>query len=281
MKRVSMTVISLLVVLSLACSFSGQSSGGAKTPLSPRSGNPPSRPQGGGDGEAHCGDHICDDSEDVQTCPEDCQMPSERRAASDSGYRKVTIAGTINIRPNPEAVTDFTGTATTYDGEYTFELWFPPEGGEIVQQHNTVTLTDVGYEYFGDVGCTPCTATLDESTAGPVEFPVDATLTLNAATKNGQPADVLTLKVAAPPAHEVTYSALCSCAGARPGDVTDPAAYPVLSYYWYFETQTWTVQLDTPQAQSVENHVLAPAEVSLVTIPQERLTYTTVSSLER
>jgi len=58
-----------------------------------------------------------------------------------SGYRKITLSGTIGSDHNQASVDLDEGEGLTtfeYTGNYNIELWFPAEGGAAVQQNNTI-----------------------------------------------------------------------------------------------------------------------------------------------
>lgn len=279
MKR-TILILSLLVTLSLACSLSGLTGGDdASEQTSPAV------------SENRCGDDVCDGPETVQNCPEDCQAAgmvadpeesdeeetvSEEQPVPESGYRYVSFSGTIDTTLNTATMGDFTGDAFEYAGAYSIELWFPLDGGEVVQQRNSITLTEYRDLFFGDPECRPCEWNLDNSAFEPVEFALEASLNLNAMEEGDQTADELVYQLVEIPQVIVGGIVQCPCPGSAPGDIFDPAAFPVLTS-WFTQKLVNPIHLNAIESNSVEHQSVGP--LYYIDIPSEALSYVIVPDL--
>jgi hypothetical protein len=279
-------VLLTLVLLILACSSpfnsdqnSGQDSDQQTAP-----------PQS----EQRCGDSVCDGPENTELCPQDCpagliQAPDSQSSAeqspepatqanpdSASGYRYISFSGAIRTTLNEEPMGDFTGTAFEYAGDYSVELWFPIQGGEVVQQRNTMALSGFYDLYYGDQTCVPCEWTLDASAFESVSFEMDASLTLEGIMEDGETVDELVYQLAAPPMKTLTGTTQCPCPGAVEGPITDPAAFPQL-FAWFLQGITDPVHLNSVSTTSVELFPISP--MSYVSIPEQNMSYVIVPDL--
>ena len=210
------------------------------------------------------------------------QLPAQQEITAEdsgpeSGYRYVSFSGTISTALNTASMGDFTGKAFEYSSDYSVELWFPLEGGEAVQQRNTIGLTEFKDLYFGDQSCTPCEWVLDNSTFEPVSFTLDATLNLNAIEEGDQPADELVYQLAEMPQAVITGIVSCPCPGSAPGEFTDPAAFPQM-LGWFMQKLVNPIHLNVLETNSVENFAVSP--MGFLNIPEETLSYTIVPDLE-
>jgi len=211
-----------------------------------------------------------------QTCPVETE-PSPDGA---SGYRKVTLTGTIQTDFNEATLNLGSGEGLTvmeYAGTYSFELWFPMAGGQAVQQQCWIALTEGGYtaEYYGTA--TPCVYTPLDGSYAPRYFELEATLTPNGIYENDVPVDELSIHLTHPLSDIITVNIDC---GGAPADMPDPTTYAALSTYWYANTLTIPIQLNVFSSNSYEGYpLLPPYDTYDVDITQTELEET-VSSLE-
>jgi len=211
-----------------------------------------------------------------QSCPVETD-PSPDGA---SGYRKVTLTGTIqtdfneatlNLAPNEGL------TVMEYAGAFSIELWFPMEGGEAVQQRCTIALSEGGYtaEYYGSA--TPCVYTPLEGSYTPRPFELEATLTPNGIYENDIPVDELRIHLTQPLSDVIQVNIVCTGA---PAVLPDPATYAALSTYWYANTLIIPIRLNVFSSDSYEDYpLLPPYDSYYVDITQTELEEI-VSSLE-
>jgi hypothetical protein len=285
MKRI-LFVLLTLTLLTLACSSpldSGQNGGQDSEPQD-------APPQS----EKRCGDSVCDGPENAELCPQDCpagliQAPDSQNVAeqspatdgqadadSASGYRYISFSGAMRTTLNEEPMGDFTGTAFEYAGDYSVELWFPIQGGEVVQQRNTMMLSGFYDLYYGDPTCTPCEWTLDASAFEPLSFDLDASLTLEGIMEDGETVDELVYQLTAPPMKTLTGTAQCPCPGAVEGPITDPAAFPQL-FTWFMQGITDPVKLNAISSSSVDLFPISP--MGFISIPEQNMSYVIVPDL--
>jgi len=250
--------------------------------------------------EKRCGDNVCDGPENVDNCPQDCAhsaqgsaqteidteggpatgaqeiQPAQSGSEPESGYRYVSFSGTISTSLNTELMGDFAGTAFEYSSYYSIELWFPMVGGDAVQQRNSIVLTEFKDLYFGDISCTPCEWTLDESAFEPVEFELNASLNLNAIKEDDQPADELVYQLIEIPGGVITGIVQCPCPGSVPDDFTDPTAFTQM-LGWFMQKIANPIHLNVLETNTVENYAVSP--MGYLNIPKETLSYTIVPDL--
>ncbi len=249
--------------------------------------------------EKRCGDGVCDGPENTQNCPQDCtsaaipsskaedlqedktmdagDAPASDQGNPEAGYRYVSFSGTVSTSLNTAAMGDFTGTAFEYGGEYRVELWFPIEGGEAVQQRNSIALTEFRDLYYGDTSCTPCEWALDDNAFEPVSFTMEASLNLNAVMEDDQTADELVYQLAELPQAVITGVVQCPCPGSAPDDFSDPAAY-LQTLGWFMQKLANPIHLNVLEINSVESFAISP--MGFVNIPKETLSYTIVPDLK-
>ena len=277
MKKV-LAIYAFLFVISMACNLTPQELTPTDTP------EPVS--------ENRCGDGVCDGPENASKCPEDCiqgavvitqnEKDSEEEQSSvveaETGYRRVSLMGTINTHLNTSTMGDFTGDAFEYTGAYSIELWFPLEGGKPVKQRNTITLTEYNDLFFGESDCRPCDWDLNESAYQPVSFDLDATLTLDVMMEGGQLADELVFQILTPPMVSIGGIVNCPCPGAVPDEFTDPSAIPVLMS-WFYQKLAYPLQLNFLRETSVEAFPISPMYDA--EIPEETLFYTIVDDFNQ
>jgi hypothetical protein len=270
-------VLVLLMVVTLACNIAGN--------------NPVESGNDGSVSEKRCGDNVCDGPENSSNCPQDCQSeaalpevkPEHTAQQSrediageipDSGFRYISFSGEIFTSPNPASMGDFTGRVMEYSGEYDIELWFPINGGKVVQQRNSLTLTGYSDQYYGAGGCAECQWTLDAAAYEPVSFDLEAELNLESIKEGDQTVDELVYQLTRVPVHTITGEAVC-CGGA-PGPINDPAAVPVLAT-WFMQRLVNPVHLYSIETNAVEQFPVSP--MYFVDIPEENLSYTIVPDL--
>ncbi len=274
MKRL-FAILTTLILFSMACSLTGNDPEAQPAPQS----------------ENRCGDQVCDGPENFGNCPADCpavgvagnragadqedgtaseEQPAQQES-SESGYRYVSFGGMVSTMPNTTAMGDFSGIAFGYSGDYQIELWFPLEGGEVVQQRNTITLTEFNDLYFNSA---PCVWELDESAFEPVSFDLVASLTLNAYQESGKPADDLSYQLVAIP--QAVIGGVVQCEGS-PGNFSDPATFPVLTS-WLTISRSNPIQLNVIESNSLEHESVNP--INWIDIPEETLSYVIVPDLE-
>lgn len=279
MKR--MLIIILVLTLSgLACRVTQRGPAATTKEVSPLS-------------DKRCGDGICDGAEDVQNCPEDCAKNgavnqqrdepvgsspiTENEQINDGGYRKVSFSGTINTSLNTATMGDFTGDAFEYTADYSVELWFPPDGGEAIKQHNTLILTEYNDLFFGEPQCRPCEWVLNPDAFEPYSFELQAALNLNGIMEGDEPADELVYQLNTIPDKTLTGIVSCPCPGAVPDEFSDPAALPALAA-WFMQKMVNPIHLGAPETNTVDHFPISP--IYDVNIPLETLSYTIVSGLE-
>ncbi len=285
MKRIVL-IFALIIFLCAACSFGNQGPGG----------DIPDQADAAPQSEKRCGDGVCDGPETAEKCPEDCAGPIIGRAADDeneedaeppknqpvqdvdlpeSGYRKVSISGTIEAELNPAKMDGFTGDAFEYTGGYSIELWFPLTGGEPVQQRNTLALTELHDVFIGDPECRPCDWNLDASAYEPVSFELDASLNLEAIQEGEKTVDELVYQLTTVPMVILTGFVECPCG---PGDdFADPAAIPALAT-WFMQGLRNPIILQSLENNTVEDFPAGP--IYNISIPDEVLFYTVVDGLD-
>ncbi|MBN1489299.1 MAG: hypothetical protein JXA69_05220 [Phycisphaerae bacterium] len=201
-----------------------------------------------------------------QTCT---TSPETAPTDSVTGYRKVTLTGTISTDINDAMIHLEPGeglTAIEYAGEFSIELWFPANGGTAIQQRCTVALVEGGYtaEYYGDPA--QCVFTPLEGAYTPRPFELEATLTVDGIYLNDLPADELTIHLAQPISDVIQVHTEC---GGAPAIIPDPAAYSTLSLYWYDNTWVLPMRLNVQRNTTVEDWPLvAPYETSLLNATQ-------------
>lgn len=163
-------------------------------------------------------------------------------AAQDAPCRHVTVQGSIQIRPNPEAHAQDPGRGLvicTSAGELSMDLLFPPDSGELLAQDNTVTLTDYACHSFGTAD--PCIAAPHAEAYTPRAFQLHAELDpegvryLDADDQLTAVKDAFNFRVSPVPAPDVVMVTM-ECGGA-PGDVPDPTIFtqllmPFIESYW-------------------------------------------------
>ncbi len=138
-----------------------------------------------------------------------CQASEESSPAEQ--YRKVTLTGNIDLSYDSSQITTDGLVVTFADGRYQLELWFNPEGGEVIQQRSQVWLTQVECPNYGTAN--PCQCTLSAAAKEPQEFTVGANLVV------GDDHDVVTFSLPQlPTAQTVTYTAECGGAPATTSD---------------------------------------------------------------
>lgn len=274
-------IVISLVLLSMACSFSG----GEQTPTEEPS--PVS--------EKRCGDDVCDGPENLENCPEDCSeaysllqpadgdelavpQDADSTTVDMDGYRRVSLAGTMYATLNTSTMGDFTGDAFEYVGTYSIELWFPAEGGKAVEQRNTIQLTEYQDLFFGESDCRPCEWALDEEAYQPLSFDLDAVLTLNGISENDQPADELTIQLQQLPVVNLHGICTCPCPGSAPGDFNDPAAMIALTS-WFNQKLVYAVQLNSLKENTIEDFPVSP--MYNVDIPDETIFYMMVEDFNQ
>ncbi len=273
------TPLLTILIVSLGCTLSGLGGDSA-------SATPP--PQG----DNRCGDGICDGPENAQNCAEDCpaggltlpeqgsteedspapeaQPAQQETSEFESGFRYVSFGGSIDMTLNTALMGDFSGIAFEYAGDYQIELWFPPEGGEAVQQRNTIALTELRDLYFDSE---PCLWELNESAFEPVSFELAAALILNGIQEDGEAADELSYQLTAP--LNAVIGGVVTCQGS-PGEFSDPAAYPVLTT-WFMQGLTNPIHLNVVETNTVDQQPAGPTY--FVSIPKETLSYVVVPDL--
>jgi len=279
LKRITL-ILTILILLTQACSLPGDDATQSDEVSPPQS-------------EHRCGDGVCDGPENADNCPGDCisvaaGQPNADPDADDkgsqeisspdisgSGNRYVSFSGSISTAQNTAAMGDFTGTAFEYSSDYSVELWFPMEGGDAVQQRNTITLTEFKDLYFGDQTCVPCEWTLDESAFEPVSFTLNASLNLNAIEENDQPADELVYQIVEIPHAVITGIVGCPCG--LPDNFSDPAAFPQM-LGWFRQKLVNPIYLNAIETSSAENFAVSPT--GFLNIPKETLSYVIVPDLE-
>ena len=285
----------LVLLLSLACQFhSGETSATLTPTPTPVS-------------ENRCGDGVCDGPENINNCQQDCsqgayitqrddaeeekdedqnadqtaQEDLETGPASDetaAGYRRVSILGTVFSNLNTASMGDFTGIAFEYAGKISIELWFDMDGGEPVNQRNTITLTEFKDLYFGAYECQPCDWDLDESAFEPFSFELEANLTLGNVLLDEKPADELVIQLPTVPEAVIGGTVFCPCPHAVPDEFTDPSAIPVL-LSWLYQKQSYALQLNSLKEYSVENYAVSP--MYTLDIPDESLFYMIVDDFNQ
>ena len=301
MKRF-IVIINILILLTLACSSpfnTGQDDGDSQDAQPPAAAS-----------EKRCGDNVCDGPENPENCPQDCPTGIQNVPSSgtdpqgapptngdqssqveieehedgealiedaESGYRYVSFSGAISTSLNTDAMGDFTGTAFEYTGDYKVELWFPIEGGEAVQQRNTIVLTEFRDLYFGDTSCTPCEWTLDDNAFEPVSFELDASLNLEGLMENDQPADELVYQLPKLPTATIGGTVICPCPQSASDEFSDPAAYPQL-LAWFLQKLVDPIHLNSLETSTTEKFPISP--MGYVDIPQQSLSYVIVPDLD-
>lgn len=245
-----------------------------------------------GASQNRCGDDVCDGPENAGNCPEDCTLLAEIGAepdpkiaqgnqtesanTSESGYRYVSFSGSIFTALNSDLMGDFTGTAFEYSGDYSIELWFPMQGGEAVQQRNSITLTEFKDLYFRDDTCTPCDWILDKSAYEPVKFELDASLNIEGIREDDQTADELVYQLSTIPGDAITGIVQCPCEGSAPDEFVDPAAYTQM-LGWFMQGIRNPIHLNVLESNTVENFAISP--MGYLNIPKETLSYIIVPNL--
>ena len=242
-----------------------------------------------------CGDGVCDGPENEAKCPQDCsesagagqnQIDADQASAaaetdhkngSGTDYRYVSFSGEISTQPNFDTDPDFTGDCFEYTGEYSVELWFPADGGDAVQQRNTIVLTEFNPLYRGSGECRPCEWTPESSAYTPLEFELDADLTLNSITEGDQTVDELIYHLSTVPQKSFTVAVDCPCPGSM-DTYPDPAAYPQLLSYFMFQTLRNPIQLNVLETNTVEDFPISP--LASISIPEEHLSYVQVPDLD-
>lgn len=180
-------------------------------------------------------------------------------ATPQEGYRKITLTGTIHTKNNEASATQEVGDGLTvfeYTGDFTMELWFPMEGGSVVQQRNTISLNEGGYVavYYGNA--TRCDYTPASNAYDPVSFELEATLTLNSIFENDIPTDELRIRVKALPQQTITVTAACPYG--VPGDYLDPAVYSSLLMYYYIDHIVIPIRVGDNQTNSWDDYPINP-----------------------
>jgi len=248
--------------------------------------------------EKRCGDQICDGPENPKNCPQDCkeatpimtqmeidiaplispetQITSETdfEEQADSGYRYVSFGSDIYTALNPSINTEFVGTAFEYSGIYQIELWFPIDGGDQVQQRNTIRLTEFKDLYFGNPECTPCEWVLDETSFDPISFNLQAQLNLNNIQEDDQPTDELVYQLTEMPQAVITGVVGCPCG--VPDTFSDPAGITQMLGFFY-EKRVNPIYLNAMEENSYENYAVSP--MGFINIPKESLSYVIVPDL--
>jgi hypothetical protein len=282
MKR-ALFFLPIIIILSMACSLGGLVES-TETPAQVS--------------EKRCGDQVCDGPENPNNCPQDCKTaaplmtPIETGIAPlvspetqitseadfeeqvDSGYRYVSFGGDIHTAQNPSINTEFVGTAFDYSGIYQIELWFPIEGGDVVQQRNTIALTEFKDLYFGNPECTPCEWVLDETSFNPVSFNLEAELNLNNIQEDNQLVDELIYQLLELPQAAITGVVGCPCG--VPDTFSDPAGIPQMMGF-FLEKRTNPIHLNVLEENTYENFAVSP--LSFIYIPNESLSYVIVPDL--
>ncbi len=199
----------------------------------------------------------------------------DNNANLEEGYRYVSVIGSIETAQNEEIMAGFEGIAFDYAANYSIELWFPIEGGKAVQQRNTITLTEFRDLYYGNPRCTPCDWNLDASSFEALSFELETSLNLGVFEVGGRIADELVYELTVIPQKTITGIVQCPCGD--PGDIFDPAAFPVL-LSWFTQKLANPVFLNETISNTVENNMLYPAVI--INIPEEKVSYLIVPSLE-
>ena len=162
-----------------------------------------------------------------------------------TGYRKVTLAGTVTTDNNEATVELEPGEGMTlfeYIGDYQMEFWFPMGGGEVVQQRCWIALREGGYipVYYGiadECDYSPHADAYEER-----EMTLEATLTLNGLLLDDEPADELAIHLPVWPMDIITVTVQCPFG--VPADTLDPGPYTQLQLHWHMDTIVQAVQLD-------------------------------------
>jgi len=270
MKSLRLAVLVLILTISAACSAEGIT-----------------EETGAGNSQQTCGDSICDGPENPDNCPADCAAslaPSgeEEKPASanpqempEDGYRYVSFSGTVQSLADFSTAGDFAGDYFEYSGAYSIEIWFPMEGGEAVQQRNTIQLTEFIPLVMGELECRPCQWVPEEAAYQPLHFELDTALNLEAVTEDGKPADELVYQLTNIPQKSFSVMVDCPCPGV-PAAHDDPAAYPQL-LAWFYQKLVNPIQLNVLETNQVESYSISP--LGYITIPQETLSYVIVPDL--
>ena len=213
--------------------------------------------------------------------PDQADNGDEDQGESSSGYRKVTLAGTVTTDNDEASVNLEPGagmTAFEYIGDYQIELWFPMAGGEAVQQRNWIALREGGHipVYYGTA--TECDYTPYADAYEERSFELEATLTLNGLLLDDEPADELSIHLPTWPSYPITVNVLCPFG--TPADVTDPGPYTQLLLYWYMNTIVQAMQLDRVTTNTwTDIPMIPPYGMYFLTVSQNA-NYTSVSSLD-
>jgi len=270
MKSLRLAVLILILTISAACSAEGTH-----------------EETGAGASQKTCGDSICDGPENSENCPEDCPeslVPSgeeEKPASSkpeemaEDGYRYVSFSGTVQSLADFSTAGDFAGDYFEYSGAYSIEIWFPMEGGEAVQQRNSIQLTEFKPLVRGEVECRPCEWTPEEAAYQPLRFELETTLNLEAVTEDGKPADELVYQLTNIPQKSFSVMVDCPCPGV-PAAHDDPAAYPQL-LTWFYQKLVNPIQLNVLESNPVDSYPISP--LGYIAIPEETLSYLIVPDL--
>jgi len=270
----------LLLCVVAACNSTGSGSGGGDPAGDPPGGlqageqdDAPPDPTGGGGG-------LPPMSKQDENGDDGAPGESDDDDRSASGYRKVTLAGTITTDNNAASVDLEPGeglTAFEYIGDYQMELWFPMAGGEAVQQRNWVVLREGGYipVYYGTA--TECAYTPHPDAYEEREMVLEATLTLNNLLVDGEPADELSLHLPDYPMDTVMVNVDC---GGAPADVPDPGVYTQLQLYWHMQTLVYGIQLDEVATNTwTDVPMMPPYDMYYLTVSQNR-SYEIVPTLD-
>ncbi len=260
--------------------------------------------------QQRCGDGVCDGPENSRLCPVDCPADSPPAADAESAtesatesalplttveepdtspdlgpekvdssdYRYVGYTGTIFAAVDETAVSS-SGTWDLFDytGQYSINLWFPPEGGNAVFQHNTIALISYENRHFGSTTCSPCEWMLDTGYDTVVNFELVATLELEGLQEEDEVIDSLTVQLAALPAVELHGTVTCPCPPGTAQTYQDPTAYPTMLSF-FLERMVKPVKLDRLATNSWEAYPVPPW--TLVSIRDETIFYRIVEEID-
>ena len=209
-------------------------------------------------------------------CAFDGNKPSEavdEKLSSKSGYRYVSVAGEVRTSPNTLSMGDFTGIAFEYSGDYSFEFWFPMEGGKALQQRCSIKLTSFKDRFFGE-GKQECAWLLDKTAFEPVPLFFEAELVLGAYTVEGKTADDFVCSLPMIP-HTIIKGTV-TCSGV-PAEFTDPTAFPQM-LAWFQQTLSKALRINAFRQDTVDTRPFGP--IALVGIPKENTSYVFVPDLD-
>lgn len=136
--------------------------------------------------------------------------------------RRVKLDGTITVTPKPRA--GFKGVILASAGTFTMDLIFPEQGGDVLYQQNTVSLTRLNSYSYG--GARQCRNTLPASATAPRPFKVwahvnvDAVVTEDGSGKVKSVTDQFDMLLKTLPSFPpISYTAVCD--GGQPATASD------------------------------------------------------------